>query len=186
MGTHTVAQIQRHRAYIFFCSSRDPCSCSGGPYLKYEPLCSFLAETNVTKPRDYDLNGYPGLGAEFITEFSNNGTGTVGLDLNAFRTRHKSPIEYVPAGIREALLTGFLVCIAIVTMMYAMMLLLEGAGMDEAAKKEMRKKKASAELQEMRKSLGIASTSSELVAVSKQDSEEGNDARGAKTSKKTE
>ena len=169
---------KRNSAFIFFCSSRDPCSCSGGPYRKYYPLCSFLAETNVTKLREYNHYGYPGLPAKFITELGNN--RTFGLDLEAFRTLHKSPIEYIPATIREALLTGFLVCIGIIGMMYAMSILLEGAGVDEATMTEKRREKASAELKVIRKSLESRGQPPKVSGQVSQD-----EASSANASKKT-
>ena len=108
----------------------------------------------MTKLHEYNLNGYPGLPAEFITELGNN--RTFGINLEAFRTQYRSPLESLPVVVRESLLTGVVVCITIISLMYVLMLVLERAGVDEEAMQKKREARASLELQQKRKTLDSA------------------------------
>lgn len=71
-------------ASVFFCTSRDPCSCTGGPYRPYAPLCSFLSSNSTVQARAA-IEGFPGLSAKYIREAGN---GTFAIDLEALKTRY--------------------------------------------------------------------------------------------------
>ena len=75
-------------ASIFFCSSYDPCSCSGGPHDHYAPLCAFLA-ANLTAQAHANVSGFPGLPARYIIE---SGNGSFALNLAEFRDEYLNPI----------------------------------------------------------------------------------------------
>ena len=112
---------------VWFCSSAvDPCTCVGGPYRLYRPLCSFLALgatdraaifnsfANATEPSI----SIPGLQEAYLKEFDMGNATNYTLDLDAIRAEHPLLLSFLSVRNRELIIAAALTLILVIGGMF--------------------------------------------------------------------